>query len=102
MKFDERVYIATKKVPKGRVTTYKEIGLALKTKGYRAIGQALKRNPYAPAVPCHRVVRNDGDIGGYSGNRDDDIRRKIEILRKEGVEVKNRSVDLGRYFFRLR
>ncbi len=102
MKFDEKVYSAIERVPKGKVTTYKEIGMALKTRGYRAIGHALKRNPYAPTVPCHRVVRNDGDIGGFSGSKEDNIKKKIGILREEGVEVKNRKIDLDRYFFRLR
>ncbi len=102
MKFDEKVYNSIKRVPKGKVTTYKEIGMALKTRGYRAIGQALKRNPYAPAVPCHRVVRNDGDVGGFSGNKEDNIKKKMEILREEGVQVKNRKIDLDLYFFGLR
>ena len=58
--FSEKVYFLTKKVPKGRVTTYKELAKKLKTKAYRAVGQALKCNPYAPKVPCHRVVKSVG------------------------------------------
>ncbi len=49
--FSDRVYDLLRKVPKGRVTTYKELALALNTKAYRGVGQAMKRNPYAPEVP---------------------------------------------------
>ena len=56
MNFNEKVWQLTKKIPKGKVTTYKLIAQKLKTKAYRAVGQALKRNPHAPKVPCHRVV----------------------------------------------
>ncbi|MEK6900935.1 MAG: MGMT family protein [Nanoarchaeota archaeon] len=54
-------------IPKGKVTTYKEIASVLGTKGYQAIGQALQCNPYAPHVPCHRVVKSDGSLGGFKG-----------------------------------
>ena len=67
--FQERVYSALRKVPRGRVTTYKELGHALKSTAYRAIGQALRCNPYAPEVPCHRVVASDGTLGGFKGKR---------------------------------
>ena len=68
MTFFERVYMLCGKVPKGRVTTYKEIGNALGGRGqvYRAVGVALNRNPHAPAVPCHRVVNSDGRVGGFA------------------------------------
>ena len=60
--FNEKVYSLLRKVPKGKVTTYKELAEKLNTKAYRAVGQAMKCNPYAPEVPCHRVVSSSGKI----------------------------------------
>ncbi len=82
--FQKRVYEIVKKVPKGKTTTYKAIAEKLKSSP-RAVGQALKRNPFAPIVPCHRVIHADGRIGGYSGNNPRNIKKKIEMLKKEGV-----------------
>jgi methylated-DNA-[protein]-cysteine S-methyltransferase len=90
--FNDRVYGLCKKIPKGKVSSYGEIAKALDTKAFRAVGQALKRNPYAPVVPCHRVVKSDGSIGGFSGSDLENIKKKISILRKEGIEVKNNKV----------
>ena len=97
MSFDERVWQVCKRIPKGKVSTYKEIAKALKTKAYRAVGNALHKNPYAPIVPCHRVVNSDGRIGGFAGG----VRKKTSILEKEGVRVKCYRVDLSLYFKRL-
>ena len=66
--FNERTYDLLKKVPKGKVTTYKALAEKLGTKAYRAVGQAMRCNPYAPKVPCHRVVKSDGSIGGFQGS----------------------------------
>lgn len=86
--FAERVYTLLKQVPEGKVTTYKELGQALETKAYRAIGQVLKNNPNAPVVPCHRVVKTDGKIGGFMGEtKGSKIREKISLLKNEGVHV---------------
>jgi len=86
-KLAKEVYILLKRVPKGRVTTYKALGEALGTKAYQAIGQIMKRNPYAPKVPCHRVVRSNGEIGGFMGKtKGEEIKRKKELLKKEGIE----------------
>lgn len=82
-KFNQNCYRLLKKIPLGRVTTYKEIARALSSKGYRAVGNAMGRNPNAPQVPCHRVVCSDGRIGGYAFGP----KRKIDILRREGVEI---------------
>ena len=91
--FSERVYHIIKKVPRGKVTTYKAIAEALGTKAYRAVGNALNRNPNAPEVPCHRVVCSDGSIGGYS----EGVNEKIKLLQKENVLVKaGLVVDFGR------
>jgi len=75
-------------VPCGRVTTYKALADALGTKAYRAIGQCMKHNPYAPRVPCHRVVASGGTIGGFNKG----ITKKIRILRAEGVKIVGRKI----------
>ncbi|MBS3102876.1 methylated-DNA--[protein]-cysteine S-methyltransferase [Candidatus Woesearchaeota archaeon] len=95
--FFERVYNLTRKIPEGRVSTYRDIAHALNSKAYRAVGTALAKNPYAPKVPCHRVVNSDGSVGNYSGK--DGKKGKIEILRKEGVGVRNGKINLSRNMF---
>ncbi len=96
--FNHRCYELLKKVPKGKVTTYKEIALALNTRAFRAVGRAMNKNPYAPKVPCHRVVSANGKIGGFASG----VRSKIEILKGEGIEVKDdRVVDFDKKLFRF-
>ena len=98
MNFDEKCYQLLKRVPKGKVTTYKLIAKKLHSKGYRAVGNAMNKNPHAPQVPCHRVVRSSGEIGGYAGGTE----KKIRLLRSEGVRVKGSTVqDLGKYLYRF-
>lgn len=102
MKFNEKVYNLTKKIPKGKVTTYKIIAEKLKTKAYRAVGQVLKDNKTPIIIPCHRVINSDGKIGGYMGRKSGkSIKKKAKLLKKEGVEIKNDKVDLSRYLFRF-
>jgi len=84
--FQKRVYAALALVPRGRVTTYKQLAEYLGCRSCRAVGQALRRNPYAPEVPCHRVIASDLTPGGFMGRRDDTaLRRKLELLAAEGV-----------------
>ncbi len=64
--FQKRVYSVLKLIPRGKVTTYKILGDFIGCRSAQAIGQALTRNPDAPWVPCHRVIRTDGTIGGYA------------------------------------
>lgn len=61
--FQQRVYSALNLIPRGRVTTYKLLGKFIGCKSAQAIGQALTRNPDAPEVPCHRVIKTDRSIG---------------------------------------
>ncbi|MBI1974379.1 MAG: MGMT family protein [Candidatus Zambryskibacteria bacterium] len=78
--FQEQVYAIVKKIPKGEVLTYKEVAIKIgKPKSYRAVGNILNKNT-SPKVPCHRVIRSDGKIGGYW---DGDM-AKVRILKKEG------------------
>ena len=66
--FQRKVYQAILKVPRGQVRTYAQVARAIgRPRAARAVGQALKRNRWAPAIPCHRVVASDGTLGGYSG-----------------------------------
>ncbi|AEH06075.1 MGMT family protein [Methanothermococcus okinawensis] len=98
MDFKEKCYKLVKKIPKGKITTYKEIAEALGTKGYRAVGNALHNNPNLVVIPCHRVVKSNGEVGGYV----EGIERKIELLKKEGIPIKNnRIINFEKYFFRL-
>ncbi len=96
--FSQKVYQLVKKVPRGKVTTYKAIAQALNTKAYQAVGQALRRNLLTPhrtcsgagpisKVPCHRVIKSNGTIGGFMGKKSGKaIQRKINLLKKEGVK----------------
>ena len=85
-KFQKKVWNYIKKIPKGNVKTYKEVAIAIKTpKSARAVANACAKNPYAPKIPCHRVVRSDGKLGGYSGKGG--IKEKLRLLRSEKVDI---------------
>lgn len=86
--FSEKCYAILKRVPKGKVTTYKEIARALNCKAYRAVGTAMNKNPYAPKVACHRVVNSNGKIGGFASG----TKNKIKMLQKEGILVKKNHI----------
>lgn len=88
--FCERIWVLCIKIPKGKVSTYKELAHALGTRAYRAVGQALKKNPHSPLIPCHRVVCSDGRLGGYHGRKNS--AKKIALLRREGVMVRREKV----------
>ena len=103
MNFDERVWKLMERIPRGKVTTYGQIARKLNTKAYRAVGNACRKNPYAPRVPCHRVVRSDGTIGGFGGKiSGKTVEEKKRLLREENVEVRNgRVVDFEKVLFRF-
>jgi methylated-DNA-[protein]-cysteine S-methyltransferase len=88
MNFNQKVWAMTARIPAGQVRTYAWIARELGSKGYRAVGNALNRNPYAPAVPCHRVVGSDGSLTGFAGG----LEKKREMLAREGVEFRNDKV----------
>ena len=84
--FQKRVYAALEQVPRGRIITYKQLAECLGCRSCRAVGQALKQNPYAPKTPCHRVIASDLTPGGFMGRRGGKtLRRKLDLLAKEGV-----------------
>lgn len=85
--FSESCYALLRKVPRGKITTYKEIANALGTKAYRAVGNAMNKNPYAE-VPCHRVVKSNGDVGGFASG----TKKKIQMLKGERIPIKNRKI----------
>ncbi len=91
MTFNQKVWALCAQVPAGSVTTYGDIAQALGCNGARAVGNALNRNPYAPEVPCHRVVGSDGRLTGFAGG----LPAKEALLRAEGVEVRNGRASLA-------
>ena len=85
-KFQIRVWKYLKSIPKGKVKTYKQVAIGInKPKAARAVANACAKNPYAPKVPCHRVIRSDGALGGFSGPGG--IKAKKKLLKKEGFSL---------------
>ena len=81
--FQVKVWKYLKNIPKGKVKTYKEVAFGInRPKSARAVANACARNPYAPKVPCHRVIRSDGTLGGFSGTGCSKANRNL--LKKEG------------------
>lgn len=77
--FQQKVYAVVKKIPKGKTLTYKQVAIKIGSpRAYRSVGMALKKN-YSPDIPCHRVIRSDGQTGGY--NRGAQLKKKM--LKKE-------------------
>src|SRR3989344_2667616 len=93
--FENKGYEIASKIPKGKVATYKTIAkLIKKPKSYRAVGNALHKNPFAPKVPCHRVVNSNGETAENFGSGQS---KQIFLLRMEGVEVIEEKVDLEKF-----
>ena len=85
-KFQIKVWKYLKTIPKGKVKSYKQVAKAIKSpKSSRAVANACAKNSYAPKIPCHRVIRSDGGIGGYSGKGG--IKQKLKLLRSEKVTI---------------
>jgi methylated-DNA-[protein]-cysteine S-methyltransferase len=88
--FATKVYTALRKVPAGKVITYAALGRRIGCHSPRAIGQALRANPFAPKVPCHRVIASDLTPGGFQGRRSGAaLAKKLRLLAAEGVLFKN-------------
>ena len=82
--FQKKVFLELLKVPAGQTISYGELARRIGCRCPQAVGQALKKNPFAPYVPCHRVIRSDGKLGGYFGKTDGDmIDRKRQLLESE-------------------
>jgi len=85
-KFQLKVWNYLKTIPKGTVKTYKQVAIAIKRpKSARAVAKACGTNPYAPKIPCHRVIRSDGTLGGYSGRGG--IKKKLKLLISEKAPI---------------
>lgn len=88
-KFEERVYKETAKIPRGKVCSYKDIARKIgRPRAYRAVANALGKNPFALKVPCHRVIKNDDTIGGFARG----VTAKKRLLRSEGLTLKDNVV----------
>ena len=82
-KFQKLVWNSIANIPEGKVLTYQELAIEIgHPKSFRAVASACAKNPYIPEIPCHRVVRKDGGLGGYSA--EGGIKRKKNMLEKEG------------------
>ena len=99
LSFAEQVYKYCALIPKGKVSTYQEIAKALNKAGAaRAVGNALNKNPYAPKVPCHRVIRTNGEVGGFASSS----HNKIKLLKKEGIKIVSGKIDLQKYLYEFK
>lgn len=96
MKFNEKCYKILKKVPKGKVVSYKQIAEKLGCKAYRAVGNAMNKNK-DKKVCCHRVIKSNEEVGGFARGIDE----KKKMLRKEGVEIINGKINLKKYGWNL-
>ena len=97
--FQKKIYEKLKEVPKGKVISYKELAKAVGSKAYRAVGSAMRKNPFAPKVPCHRVINSNGYVGNFSAKGG--TKAKIRLLTKEGVKIKNNRIDLKKYLYKF-
>ena len=85
-KFQIKVWNYLKTIPKGQIRTYLDVAKAInRPKAVRAVANAIGKNPYAPKVPCHRVIRSDGGLGGYSGPGGKKTKKKL--LKMEGFSL---------------
>ena len=84
--FQKMVWSEITKIPKGKIITYKGLAIKIgKPKAYRAVANACAKNPLLEIIPCHRVIREDGKMGGYKGKKG--VRRKKKLLKSEGVKL---------------
>ena len=88
MNFNQQCYKLLSQIPKGKISTYKQIAKILNTKAYRAVGNAMANNPKPIIVPCHRVIKSNGLIGGYALG----IKKKISILKNGGITIKKGEI----------
>ena len=85
-KFQKKVWNYLKTIRKGSVKSYKQVAIAInRPKSARAVANAVGKNPFAPKIPCHRVIRSDGSLGGYSGKGG--VKTKKLLLKREGIIV---------------
>ena len=101
--FAQEVYELIRSIPKGKISTYKEVAKAIgKPKAVRAVGHVLKANRHPDKTPCYKIVRSDGSLGGYCGSDPKNISRKERLLKRDGIKVVDGKVDLRKYLYRFR
>ena len=99
-KFSQRVLRNLSRVPWGYVVTYGQIAKSTESpKAVRAVGNIMRRNPFPFIVPCHRVVRNDGSLGGFMGGFQNSTNVKEKLLEMEGIILENKRINLQKYGF---
>ena len=91
MSFNQKIWAVCSRIPAGKVATYADLASAVGSNGYRAVGNAMNKNPYAPRVPCHRVVGSNGSLTGFAGG----LAKKKKLLLEEGVKFTGEKVDLA-------
>ena len=90
MNIEEKIYKKLLQVPYGKITTYSELSRSIGLEhGQRAVGQIMKKNPFPVIIPCHRVVKSNGSIGGYAFGAD----IKKNMLLKEGIHIKKNKIE---------
>jgi len=99
LNLDKKIYKKLLEVPKGKITTYGELAKAVGLKnGQRAVGKIMNKNPYPVIIPCHRVVKSDGKVGGYAYGED----IKSDMLTREGIVIHNGKIlDLENKIYRF-
>jgi methylated-DNA-[protein]-cysteine S-methyltransferase len=99
LKIEEKIYCKLLEVTPGHITTYGDLAKAINLKnGQRVVGQIMKKNPFPVIVPCHRVVKSDGTVGGYAYG----TKRKKHMLSKEGLKINNNKIlDFKKNLFRF-
>lgn len=99
MSLDKKIYKKLLEVPKGKITTYGELAKAVGLKnGQRAVGKIMNKNPYPVIIPCHRVIKSDGKIGGYAYGEE----VKLNMLTNEGIKIQNGKIlDLENTIYRF-
>ena len=90
MNIEEKIYKKLLQVPYGKITTYSELSSSIGLEhGQRAVGQIMKKNPFPVIIPCHRVVKSNGSVGGYAFGAD----IKKNMLLKEGIHIKKNKIE---------
>jgi len=97
MELKEEIFVEVCKIPKGETRSYKQIAKAVKTSP-RAVAKIISQNLNPIKIPCHRVIRSDGEIGGYTFKGKFNPKMKIKLLRKEGVKIKDEKLSKMKIF----
>ena len=93
--WEKKILLLVSYIPPGKVITYKELARAAGTpKGCRAVGNSLNKNPWAPSIPCHRVVKSNGEVGGFAHGQ----KKKMEYLSSEGVDIQRGKITSPEFF----